>query len=48
MNTKKIIPHTYVKDDYAGHNGRKSAKHHIKRQCRRALRRHMNKVDNEE
>jgi len=45
MNTKKIKPHIFVKDDYAGHNGRKSAKHAIKRECRRALRREMNKVD---
>lgn len=43
MNTKKIIPHIFIKDDYAGHNGRKSAKQAIKRECRRALRRHLNK-----
>lgn len=43
MNTKKIIPHIFIKDDYCGKNGRKSAKQSIKRQCRRALRQYLNK-----
>jgi hypothetical protein len=48
MNTKKIIPHTYVKDDFGGKNGRKSAKAYIKRLCRRALRRAMKPLDMDE
>jgi len=47
MNTKKIIPHIYVADHFSK-TGAKGAKSFLKRLCRRALRREMNKVDNAE